>query len=84
MSGVIIGALHGTFDVYTAEIVKQVSHRTGVAAVIARGLSPNDAGGGRININRPTEKSYLAPEFEVTSARSQEVYNKFKDAARRR
>ncbi len=79
-SGVIIGAPHGTFDAYTAEIVKQVSHRTGVAAVIARGFSPTEAGGWRINVNRPTEKTYLAPEFEVSSARSREIYNTFKDA----
>ncbi len=80
LSGVIIGAPHGTFDAYTAEIVKQVCYRTGVAAVIARGFSPTEAGGWRINVNRPTEKSYLAPEFEVRSARSQEVYSAFKDA----
>lgn len=77
--GVIIGAPHGTYDAYTAEVVKQVSHRTGIAAVIARGFSPTEAGGWRINVNRPTEKTFLAPEFEVGSARSREVYHTFKD-----
>jgi hypothetical protein len=78
-AGVVIGAPHGTYDEYTAEIVKRLGFRTGLAAVIARGFSPTEAGGWRINVNRPSEKTYLAPEFEVGSSRSREVYNAFRE-----
>jgi hypothetical protein len=67
LAGVVIGAPHGTYDEYTAEIVKRLGFRTGLAAVIARGFSPTEAGGWRINVNRPSEKTYLAPQFEVSS-----------------
>jgi hypothetical protein len=77
--GVVIGAPHGTYDEYTAEIVKRLGFRTGLAAVIARGFSPTEAGGWRINVNRPSEKTYLAPEFEVSSGRSLEIYKAFRD-----
>ena len=76
---VVIGAPHGTYDEYTAEIVKRLGFRTGLAAVIARGFSPTEAGGWRINVNRPSEKTYLAPEFEVSSSRSRETYGAFRD-----
>jgi hypothetical protein len=77
---VVIGAPHGTYDEYTAEIVKRLGFRTGLAAVIARGFSPTEAGGWRINVNRPSEKTYLAPQFEVNSSRSRETYRAFREA----
>jgi hypothetical protein len=77
--GIVIGSPHGTYDAYTAELVQQISHQTGLPAVISRGFTPTEAGGWRINVNRPTEKSYLAPEFEVDSERSQDVYRTYKD-----
>jgi len=80
LAGVVIGAPHGTYDEYTAEIVKRLGFRTGLAAVIARGFSPTEAGGWRINVNRPSEKTFLAPEFEVSSSRSRETYGAFRDA----
>jgi hypothetical protein len=48
-------------------------------AVISSGFTPTETGGWRINVNRPTEKSYLAPEFEIESERSQEVYRTYKN-----
>ena len=80
LAGVVIGAPHGTYDEYTAEIVKRLGFRTGLAAVIARGFSPTEAGGWRINVNRPSEKTYLAPQFEVNSSRSRETYRAFREA----
>lgn len=77
-AGIVIGAPHGTYDEYTAEIVKRLAFRTGLAAVIARGFSPTEAGGWRINVNRPTEKTFLAPEFETSTSRSREVYQSFR------
>ena len=81
ITGVVIGAPHGTYDEYTAEIVEQLGYRTGLATVIARGFSPTEAGGWRINVNRPTERSYLTPDFEVSSSRSREIFTAFKQAA---
>jgi len=79
LAGVVIGAPHGSYDEYTAEIVKRLAFRTGLAAVIARGFTPTEAGGWRINVNRPTEKTFLAPEFEVSTTRSREVYDGFRN-----
>lgn len=53
---------------------------SGVAAVIARGFTPTEAGGWRINVNRPSEKTYLAPDFEIASSRSREIYNALREA----
>jgi hypothetical protein len=79
MSGVVIGAPHGTYDEYTAELVEQLGFRTGLATVIARGFTPTETGGWRINVNRPSEKNYLAPEFEVNSSRARKIYHAFKE-----
>lgn len=76
--GVVIGAPHGTFDEYTAEVVKQISFRTGIAAVIAKGFTPTEGRGWRINVNRPTEKGYPGGEFELASSRAKAVYQSFK------
>jgi len=47
--------------------------------VISSGFTPTEAGGWRINVNRPTEKSYLAPEFEIQSERAQNAYSTYKN-----
>jgi hypothetical protein len=77
--GIVIGSPHGSYDEYTAELAQQISHDAGLPAVIATGFTPIEAAGWRINVNRPTEKSYLAPEFEIHSQRSEDVYRTFKD-----
>ena len=79
IAGVVIGAPHGSYDEYTAEIAKRLGFRTGLATVIARGFTPTEAGGWRINVNRPSEKNYLAPEFETNSSRSRKIYDAFKE-----
>ena len=56
--GIVIGAPHGSFDRHTAEFVEDLSYRTGLPAVSAKGFTPTEADGWRINVNRPTEKSY--------------------------
>lgn len=79
--GVVIAAPHGSADEYTAEMAKDLSHRTGLPAVIAKGFTPTEAGGWRINVNRPTEKSFPGyfQGFEIDSDRAKEVYQTFKD-----
>ena len=76
--GVVIGAPHGTFDQHTAEIVEQLSYQTGLPAVIAKGFTPTQCGGWRINVNRPTETRYSSGEFDLRSERAQKVYHAFK------
>jgi hypothetical protein len=77
-AGIVIGAPHGSYDEYTAEIVRRLAFRTGFAAVVARGFTPTETGGWRINVNRPTEKTFLAPEFESSTSRSRAVYEGFR------
>jgi hypothetical protein len=77
-SGIVIAAPHGSFDQHTAEMVKQISYRTGFAAVIAKGFTPTEAQGWRINVNRPTEKTYPPMEFELRTQRAERVYRTFK------
>ncbi|MGB7951186.1 MAG: hypothetical protein WCH75_26190 [Candidatus Binatia bacterium] len=79
-AGVVIGAPHGTFDEHTAELVEQVSYRTGLAAVIAKGFTPTECAGWRINVNRPTETRYPTGEIEINSERAQVAYRAFKEA----
>ena len=77
--GVVIGAPHGSYDEYTAEMAKRVSYRTGIAAVIAKGFTPTEAGGWRINVNRPTEKTPYSEGPELHSQRAREIYRAYRD-----
>lgn len=79
-SGIVIGAPHGTFDEHTAEVVGEVSYRTGLAAVIARGFTPTECAGWRINVNRPTERLYPSDSLEIRSERAQDIYQIFKQS----
>jgi hypothetical protein len=79
LSGVVIGSPHGSYDEFTAEMVKRLSYRTGFAAVIAKGFTPTETGGARINVNRPTEKLPYSEEREIHSRRASETYRAFKD-----
>jgi hypothetical protein len=78
LRGVVIGAPHGSFDGNTAEMVKQISYLTGIASVVAKGFTPTEAGGWRINVNRPTEKTFPSDGTEVHTARAREVYRAFR------
>jgi len=79
LSGVVIGSPHGSYDEFTAEVVKRLSYRTGFAAVIAKGFTPTETGGARINVNRPTEKIPYSEGVELHSRRAGETYDAFKD-----
>ena len=79
LAGVVVGAPHGSFDRHTAEMVKEMSYRTGIASVIAKGFTPTEAGGWRINVNRPTEKTFPSEDLELYSLRARQVYRIFKD-----
>jgi hypothetical protein len=79
---IVIAAPHGSFDEHTAEMVERVSYRAGLAAVIAKGFTPTECGGWRINVNRPTESRYPSGEIEIDSERAQKTYHSFKEATK--
>jgi hypothetical protein len=82
--GIVVGAPHGSFDKYTAEVVKQIAYGTGLAAVIAEGFSPTETGGGwRINVNRPSENRYPNSDLERPTERARTVYEVFKRSVNR-
>lgn len=78
LPGVVIGAPHGSFDRNTAEMVRQIGYLTGIASVVAKGFTPTEAGGWRINVNRPTEKTFPPNGSELRSLRAREVYGAFR------
>jgi hypothetical protein len=79
--GIVIGAPHGSFDWHTAEMVQEISYRTSIAAVLAKGFTPTECGGWRINVNRPTEKNYPRGETEQEHGtdRAREVFQRFRE-----
>ena len=77
--GIVIGAPHGSFDWYTGELVEELSYRTSLPAVIARGFTPTECGGWRINVNRPTERRYPTDTIERNTARAGEVYQRYSE-----
>jgi hypothetical protein len=61
--------------------VRQISTRSGLAAVIAKGFSPAETGSGwRINVNRPSERHYPGGLREIETVRAAEIYRHYKDA----
>lgn len=76
--GVVIGAPHGSFDEYTAEVVKRLSQYTGISTVIAKGFTPAEVGGWRINVNRPTERAFTPDDREEYSRTAAEIYRMYK------
>jgi hypothetical protein len=60
-------------------MVKRLSYRTGLAAVIAKGFTPTEAGGWRINVNRPTEKTFPSEGLELHSQRARDAYRTFRE-----
>lgn len=75
--GVVIAAPHGGFDWYTGELVQELSYRTALPAVVARGFTPIECDGWRINVNRPTELRYPTGTIQRSSDRAKEVYDQF-------
>ena len=78
--GIVIGAPHGTYDVYTAGIVRTICSRARLPGVIATGFTPTETGDGRrINVNRPTER-YVSGDREFETERAKLTYAQFKTA----
>jgi hypothetical protein len=77
LPGMVLAAPHGSFDWHTAELVEEMSYRTGLAAVITRGFTPTECGGWRINVNRPTERRYPTDTLERATDRARDVYQRY-------
>jgi hypothetical protein len=78
-TGIVIGAPHGTYDAFTAEVVAQLAFRSGLAAVIARGFTPTETGDGRrINVNRPTERHVSLTDREFETERARKTYEQYR------
>lgn len=72
--GMIIAAPHGTYDIRTDVLAKDVARMLGAGYVIARGFSEHAS---RINVNRPTEGAGRACEKERRTERADDVYRHY-------
>ena len=75
--GVVIGAPHGSYDVSTAEVVRDLSNKLGIGAVVAKGFTEYETGDNRINVNRPTEGAVLKSSEENPTQRATDIYRHF-------
>jgi hypothetical protein len=78
IAGAVIGAPHGSYDARTSWVARRLSQATGFAAVIAKGFTPTETGGTRINVNRPTERATRSGASEIHTERAAEIYRVFK------
>jgi len=77
--GVVIGAPHGTTDIGTDLIGRDLARLTGFSLVVASGFSHLDADGRRVNVNRPTESVPGSPaRFEQETGAAREVYEVYR------
>lgn len=72
--GVIIAAPHGTYDIRTDVLTKDVARMLGVGYIVARGFS---SGAWRVNVNRPTEGAGRTCERERHTERARDVYEHY-------
>lgn len=72
--GIIIAAPHGTYDIRTDVLAKDVARTLGAGYIVARGFS---SGASRINVNRPTEGAGRTCERERRTERAREVYDHY-------
>jgi hypothetical protein len=72
--GVIIAAPHGTYDIRTDVLVKDVARIIGAGYIVARGFS---SGTSRVNVNRPTEGAGRTCERERHTERARDVYDHY-------
>jgi hypothetical protein len=77
--GVVIGAPHGTSDIATDLIGRDLARLTGFGLVVATGFSRLDADGRRFNVNRPTEGVAGAPpRLEGETEEARRVYDAYR------
>lgn len=72
--GMVVAAPHGTYDIRTDILAKNVARMLGAGYVIALGFSPTVS---RVNVNRPTEGAGRVCERERHTQRAREVYDHY-------
>ncbi|KQC04020.1 MAG: hypothetical protein APR55_01960 [Methanolinea sp. SDB] len=72
--GIIIAAPHGTYDIHTDVLAKDVARVLGAGYIVARGFS---SGASRVNVNRPTEGAGRTCEHERRTERARGVYDHY-------
>lgn len=77
--GLVIAAPHGTSDIATDVMGRDLAKLTGFGLVVATGYSQLDAHGRRYNVNRPTESvPGVAARLEVETAVARQVYEAYR------
>lgn len=69
--GLVIGAPHGGYDLYSEVIARRVAERLGAGYVLASGYRTREH---PWNVNRPTMGAGLLPSQEATSSEAQAVF----------
>lgn len=78
-AGLVIAAPHGTSDVATDVIGRDLARLTGFGLVVVTGDSPLDTDGRRYNVNRPTEGvPGAAARLEMPTAPARRVYDLYR------
>jgi hypothetical protein len=72
--GIIIAAPHGTYDIRTDVLTKDLARLLGAGYVIASGFTSQSS---RVNVNRPTEGAGRACEKEIRTERARDVYDHY-------
>lgn len=72
--GILIAAPHGTYDIRTDVLTKEVARMLGAGYVIARSFASSSS---RINVNRPTEGAGRTCEKERHTERARDVYDEY-------
>ncbi|MGH7398026.1 MAG: hypothetical protein ACRELW_10865 [Candidatus Rokuibacteriota bacterium] len=77
--GLVIAAPHGTSDIATDVMGRDLARLTGFGLVVATGYSRLDAEGRRYNVNRPTESVRgAAARLEVETEAARHVYEVYR------
>jgi hypothetical protein len=78
-SGFVIAAPHGTSDVATDLMGRDLARLTGFGLVVVTGYSNLDGEGRRYNVNRPTEGvPGVAARLEVETAAARQIYQAYR------
>jgi hypothetical protein len=79
LPGVVIAAPHGTSDIATDVMGRDLARLTGFSLVVVTGYSRLDGDGRRYNVNRPTESvPGAAARLEVETEAARQVYQAYR------
>lgn len=77
--GLVLAAPHGTSDIATDLMARELAKLTGFGLVVVTGYSNIDGDGRRYNVNRPTESAPgAAARLEVETAPARQIYQAYR------